>query len=318
MSNDDKHILAEWLVDKSSIHTKEAINQGFDINNIEHHLDYIDKHPIPTDDVDQSWAQFQQRLVQQPSANQESTASSPIAERPRRYLWLIIGLLALVSSIYYWYSQTQASKAKLIKQEYNAEIAEVEKIETPDKSIITLAPKSALHYFPNRWPNEREIWLDGRAYFEVAKGSTFDVKTDKGMVTVLGTKFEVISSDTALNVVCVEGIVSVAAPSANSKIIKAGEKIILKGESFGQVIKHTQADMAWKNKELAFDAATLSAVTSELSLYYPNEINIHPSLSSKRFTGVLPANDLAKALEILAKTFSIIPKKGSDGSYMLM
>jgi transmembrane sensor len=311
MNNNDRHILAEWLIDKSDVNRQEALQNGFDIDNIEHHLDYIDKHSMPASDVDQSWVKFQQKLSQ-------TSVPSEVSPSNKRYLWYALGLMLMIGSLgYLWYQKKEDVKAKEIIQEYRTDIAQVEKVQAPDFSLVTLAPKSTLHFYPHRWPQSREIWLKGRAYFEVAKGSTFDVKTDKGIVTVLGTKFEVSSYDSILNVTCVEGIVLVSADANTSKIIKAGEKISLNKMTFSEVITHNYATMAWKNKQLSFDGRSLNDVIDELSLYYPQKISIDPSLAKKRFSGVLPADNLEKALMILTKTFRIKVKKGEDNGYTL-
>ena len=64
----------------------------------------------------------------------------------------------------------------------------------PDSTTVSLNAGSRISYRKFRWNTDRHVNLEGEAYFQVRKGSRFDVKTNKGTVTVLGTKFNVKST----------------------------------------------------------------------------------------------------------------------------
>ena len=63
-----------------------------------------------------------------------------------------------------------------------------------DGSEVVLNSKSKIEYDEDNWEDDRSLKLVGEAYFKVAKGKTFTVKTENGSVTVLGTQFNVNSS----------------------------------------------------------------------------------------------------------------------------
>jgi ferric-dicitrate binding protein FerR (iron transport regulator) len=65
----------------------------------------------------------------------------------------------------------------------------------PDGSKVLLNSKSTITYNKNNWNTNRTLNLDGEAFFDVEKGSTFTVKTTHGHVKVLGTEFNVNSSN---------------------------------------------------------------------------------------------------------------------------
>lgn len=83
-------------------------------------------------------------------------------------------------------------------------------IELPDDSTVSLEKSSSLRFQKSNWNEERKVNLIGEARFKVAKGSTFDVETWIGKVTVLGTDFKVIQRANYFEIICFEGIVSLA------------------------------------------------------------------------------------------------------------
>ena len=70
-----------------------------------------------------------------------------------------------------------------------------ETFELPDASTVTLNATSTIKFDEDKWSDKRELSLKGEAYFKVAKGSKFDVKTSNGIVSVLGTQFTVKQRD---------------------------------------------------------------------------------------------------------------------------
>ena len=79
----------------------------------------------------------------------------------------------------------------------------------PDNSEVVLNSGSEIQYKKWNWSTERKLKLDGEAFFKVAKGKTFEVETDLGKVTVLGTQFNVKSRNNRIDVICFEGKVKV-------------------------------------------------------------------------------------------------------------
>ena len=63
----------------------------------------------------------------------------------------------------------------------------------PDNSQVKLNADSRITFSPDSWNKSRLVNLQGEAFFEVQKGSTFTVETDHGKVTVLGTSFNIYS-----------------------------------------------------------------------------------------------------------------------------
>ncbi|RTL10293.1 MAG: iron dicitrate transport regulator FecR, partial [Flavobacteriaceae bacterium] len=85
----------------------------------------------------------------------------------------------------------------------------IQSVSLPDNSEVIVNKNSYIEYKTFFWKNNRTIDLKGEAYFKVAKGKTFEVNTNLGKVTVLGTQFNVNSKDNTFEVTCYEGKVKV-------------------------------------------------------------------------------------------------------------
>ena len=177
----------------------------------------------------------------------------------------------------------------------NTGIAAKETFLLPDNSEVVLNASSEIVYNKKKWNDNRALSLEGEAYFKVEKGSKFSVKTSQGIVSVLGTQFNVFSRDTIFNINCYEGLVSV---QFNDTLIKlpAGNKLKIEN---GTLVVHTQSNTqlpSWITNESSFDNASLATVIEELQRQYPIQITSQNTIVNKRFSGSFTHQDLMIAL----------------------
>lgn len=180
--------------------------------------------------------------------------------------------------------------------EVQTQIAEKQNILLPDNSEVIINANSAISYNKKKWSQQRELKLTGEAYFKVTKGNTFSVKTSLGVVTVLGTQFNVYSRDNLFNIECYEGIVSV---SFNDTLIKlpAGSRLSIEN---GVLVKHDSSIFSfpnWTINESSFENALLSTVLQELKRQYPIKLITKFNDANQRYTGSFSHNDLNLALK---------------------
>jgi ferric-dicitrate binding protein FerR (iron transport regulator) len=196
-----------------------------------------------------------------------------------------------------------------------AEFGTQKEIKLLDNSEVVLNSNSKLTYKQSDWDKNREIVLEGEAYFKVSKGKTFTVNTSNGTVQVLGTQFNVISNLDYFTVVCYEGKVMV-------KI--AGEEHILTknsalSNSNGVVNKTaiTQLKPSWLSGESSFESAQLNYVLRAIENQFNVDINYDQLDSSHLFTGFFPHNNLEVALQTVLSSFKINYKKTKSGTINL-
>jgi transmembrane sensor len=184
----------------------------------------------------------------------------------------------------------------------------------PDQSEVILNDGSTAKFSKRNWDNNREVALEGEAYFKVAKGKTFTVNTPQGTVTVLGTQFNVKAREGRFEVVCYEGKVSVV-HQKREFILTPQQGITFTDNTDTGVKEVNMAEPKWLNEEIAFTEESLSDVLAELERQY--NVEIETGVQSKQlFTGTLPANDMDVALKVIAKTFHLEIQK-NNGNIIL-
>lgn len=167
----------------------------------------------------------------------------------------------------------------------------------PDGSKVWANANSDLAYNKDAWENNREVILDGEAYFEVEKGSKFTVKTPHGAVSVLGTSFNVLDRKDFFEVECYTGKVAVDA-NKEQQILTPGKATRVIGNQLKTIysIQELQAD--WTIDKFRFENQSLTRVFEELSETYGVSCQLNFS-EEKFFTGNFDIKDLEASLKTI-------------------
>ncbi|MCX2680916.1 FecR domain-containing protein [Galbibacter sp. EGI 63066] len=178
-------------------------------------------------------------------------------------------------------------------------IAEQTLITLPDASEVVINAKSQLKYSEKKWNKKREATLKGEAYFKVAKGKTFTVKTEQGNIKVLGTQFNVRERKNLFEVYCYEGKVEVKT-SEDTFVLTPGTYVSVTDNSSGKMANFDAEQPGWLQDESTFYNTPLHVVVEELQRQYDVEVVIpDKTLLDKKFTGSFVNNDLDKAIEVI-------------------
>ncbi len=173
-----------------------------------------------------------------------------------------------------------------------------------DGSEVIMNSKSKITYNEEAWQANRVLTLEGEAYFKVEKGSTFTVNTTNGSVTVLGTQFNVNSTNDFFEVVCYEGKVGVKTlesdhillPNATVRKINGN----LSQSSITQLLEPT-----WITGESTFKSVPLRYVISALEDQYDIKFDSKAIDDATIFSGSFPHANLNIALKIVFETLHI-------------
>lgn len=186
----------------------------------------------------------------------------------------------------------------------------------PDNSEVVLNSGSEIEYKKWNWDDNRNLQLQGEAYFKVAKGKKFQVNTNLGKVSVLGTQFNVKSRNNRFDVTCFEGRVKV---NYNSE-----EVILTKGQtvSFENNVKIIHQAVAlekplWTVNQMDFEKESLTNVLDEIQRQYSITIEAKDIQSEQLFTGKIPADNIEVALQIIASTYHLKINKINTSSYSM-
>lgn len=176
-----------------------------------------------------------------------------------------------------------------------------------DGSKVWLNASSTLR-FPVSFTGqkERRVFLEGEAYFEVAKSASvpFFVVTDNQEIKVLGTHFNV-KSDRGSNgsaTTLLEGAVRVnnainLAPGEQLKVTQSGMR--------KSKVDVTEA-IAWKNGYFLFDGIPFSDVMAELERWYDFDVEFKGSVPLDKIDATISRKkSLVQVLQLLEMTGSV-------------
>jgi transmembrane sensor len=146
-----------------------------------------------------------------------------------------------------------------------------------DGTVVRLAPASTLRVLDP--PASRQVWLEGRAFFAVAKrdGMPFRVLTHGGETTVLGTQFEIRTQGSDVDVVVLEGRVALSNGRESAEILPGQRRAITEGVvSAAQPVADVKSELAWVGRFLVFEATPLTEVAAEVTRVFRVRMQLLP------------------------------------------
>lgn len=184
-----------------------------------------------------------------------------------------------------------------------------------DGTVVYINSESRLEFPVEFSDNERVVFLQGEAYFKVARDTShpFIVKTDQMDVQVLGTEFNVKSYQTEGHVqtTLVQGSVRVATgqdrkqvmnlqPSQQADLNIAQNRLVIKEVDVNSVV-------AWKNGQFIFKGERLEDIMTALARWYDFEVVYqNDKLRDMVFAGKLNRlESIRPILEIIESTDKI-------------
>lgn len=192
-----------------------------------------------------------------------------------------------------------------------------------DGTKVWLNSKSTLTYASNFGRQERNVELDGEAYFEVAKNKKipFFVNTEINRVKVVGTHFNVCAykGSNEFETTLIEGIVDIY-PVGSDQVITRLTKDEFFGSYNGKYKKTTLPSydyLRWKEGLYCFDDAPLNSLLNKLEKYYNVNISVRNlKILNYRCTGKFKEQDgIEHILKVIQKdhkfTYRINEEKDS-------
>ena len=203
--------------------------------------------------------------------------------------FLRIAAVLLIGFSIYYYTNNLDTKIQTIASQQIA-------IDLPDASTVNLNAASLLAFNKNKWSDNRVVSLQGEAYFKVAKGSKFDVETADGIVSVLGTQFNVKQRDNYFEVTCFEGSVAVN-HNGNTTKLKPGQKFAYIDGKLIVNEKENKLQPSWMHNESTFTSRPLKFVINELERQYNITVDASSVDNKQLFSGSFAHKNLDLALK---------------------
>jgi len=292
MNKLDDIFLSRWLNNELS---EDELNQ---FKSSEHYNTYVniikgtDKLQAPSYNLNDAFSDIKEKRTLT-CINQPNTPS-----KNRWQLGIAASVILLIGFFTYsiMFSTTEFSS------DYGKQLA----FELPDGSKVLLNSKSTITFDKKNWNTNRTLELNGEAYFDVERGSTFTVKTPQGNVTVLGTEFNVNANTDFFKISCYEGKVNVfdnsndsnhiLTPSLGYQNIKGNAPVSLNFNS-----THPE----WIDNQSIFKSTPIKHVFKALEKQYELQFKYDNFDDSILFTGSFPNNNKEIALKTVLKSLNL-------------
>ena len=273
-----EELIKKWLDRNLSTEEQKAFEQLEDYSDLIGMDNALKSFKSPEFSVNENYGNLRQKL------NLSDTKSTQWFKP----LLKIAAVIAVFLSAYY-YTTTLDTKV-------NTQIAQHTIIELPDASSVNLNSNSNLTFNKSKWSENREVILNGEAFFKVAKGQKFDVVTTDGIISVLGTQFNVKQRKNYFEVTCYEGLVAVIHNNKSVKLKPGNIFKIIDGKLLVNE-KEITTQPSWLRGESTYKSVALKHIISELENQYDIEITFEDVDTSRLFTGSFTHKNLDLALQ---------------------
>lgn len=209
-----------------------------------------------------------------------------------KYAAVIAAMLVMGGGIGYWFYQSGNNQQMMVAV---ASEGIVKEVVLPDGSKVWLNNAATLKYPREFSEKERNVYLEGEAYFEVTKNrhKPFTVQSDAIRVRVLGTTFN-LKSDKRCRIAeatLIEGEIEVKGNKEEGQIILTpGQRAELNKNNGRLTVKQVDAklDAVWHDNLIPFQKADIFTITKALERFYNVKIILSPDIQTgKTYSGVL-------------------------------
>lgn len=290
--------------------------------------------------TDHSWERLEYRLF----GSEKNNKPGRLRRNPD---WKVYSLVASVA-ILLMFSVFMTLRLDSIKN-FSKNVNRVEvpfgsrtNITLPDGTRVWLNSGSKLSYAQSFFTKNREVELNGEAYFDVAKhmGSTFIVHTNDLEIKALGTQFNVKAypDDNIVETYLVEGKVVVdhgiedsqfesvtLRPSQKLTYVKeesvsiTEQKTGTENEAATQtvardrkesekkvkiaLVRHPETDISWKDEKLVIRSETLASMSRKLERFYNITIEFADNeVKEYMFSGTLDEVTIDEVMKAISST----------------
>lgn len=260
----------------------------------------------------------------------QPAAALPVAPTPVKRMWprrwwqvaaAAVFIVAMGWLGWQWQQQEQQQQVAMREQEWVQHHNEAGKrtvIFLPDSSEVHLNAVSSLQYNKNYGITNRNILLDGEAFFVVKHGQQHPFSVRSGSLTTvdIGTAFNIRhrQADSVVKVGVAEGAVNVldhSQPQARVIGLLTQQQQLSYAIATRQAIIDTLPDAeqigGWRDGILAFRQQSLQEVAQELERYYGIHIRFaRPQTAHIQITTTIRESTATEALDIIALTAGVV------------
>jgi ferric-dicitrate binding protein FerR (iron transport regulator) len=233
-------------------------------------------------------------------AAENKPAGRVVSMKSRNIKWWAAAAIIFLTSIGVWqYFRTNDKLS--IQTAYGETRQDV----LPDGSQVMLNANTTLDYKNWKQGTDREVWVNGEAFFHVkktAQKNKFIVHTGNFDVVVTGTQFNVINRDNKNNVLLTEG--SVIINSNGQEVhMTPGDYVEFNSAGIQKKAINKALVLAWKEHKFFFENTPMKEVASLVTEFYGMKVTLaDESVKADSISGIMANDNLdvfLQALEVL-------------------
>jgi ferric-dicitrate binding protein FerR (iron transport regulator) len=312
----NKNILFERFSGRATPLQKKLIEQWLvEPENRELYYEWLDEWENQFIQILPNTEDALQKSLQRIAQNEECLPPVPLENSPNffqfSHRWFVAAAVLILVSFGIF-----VSKDYIFYKNYQTAFGEIQKIQLPDGSQVSLNANSSLKVARFGFgTNTREVFLRGEASFSVKHtldNQRFIVKTDKNFeVEVLGTEFNVYARQKEAKVVLNKGKVKLnytVGKNAKQLTMKPGDLVTFDpiGQAKVQQIEQPQNYSAWQEHRFVFEQTPLKEVATMIQENFGVKIEFRDeALSQRTISGAFHAENADELLQVISELLEI-------------
>ncbi|HDP76354.1 MAG TPA: hypothetical protein ENN49_10945 [Bacteroidales bacterium] len=263
-------------------------------------------------DTSKAWQKLQERIKNVSYTGQSRTVLIPNLNYFAVAATVLV-MVALSLSVWFYYNPKTITLANMTQSSTMIRTL-------PDGTQIFLGENTILDY-PVRFVGKtRTVKLNGEAYFDVAKSKSkpFIIKTSHAEIKVVGTSFNLKTSNNEVHLKVTEGIVKITlATTQKSALVQAGEAAIASKNDIVTYTQPTGQTIKSAMKFLMFQDETLDNIVRVINSTYDSNIKVLGNDLKDMRISVTFDNDISSIVNILSVSFNLKVTRSPDGTIII-
>ena len=256
----------------------------------------VQESSVPASEIAEAYAKLKQRL-------EAGSTGTPVVSlqrnRFKRWISIAAAVLLLAASFSVWkYSHREPS--------VSTRYGQIASHQLPDGSTMLLNANSSAKLGKNWKDRDREIWLNGEAFFHVkktAQKTRFVVHTNDLDVIVTGTQFNVWTRDNKTSVLLTEGSVTIHTVNGEEIKMQPGDFVQIDHQTLEKKKANEESILAWKDNRILFDSTPIREAARMIAEHYGIQVTVADDVpATKALGGMMPNNNLDILLRSIEAT----------------
>lgn len=310
---EEEQLLLEWFRNSAS---KDEILEFY-----QQRWSEVPEDELPAEIQGRMYLRIKERMHEMENLHKEQEKRAfKLKSSFMRFLPYAATILLCISISFSFYLYTQKNLSASNEYIVSAEKGQRASVTLPDGTKVWLNSHTELRYKSDYGVKERNVFLNGEAYFEVSKNKEhrFVVNAGEMAVEALGTAFNVkaYNEDPDFVATLFEGSIKAGTGDDNNVILTPDQHVSLNRKSKSLIVGISENVLyarMWRNNELAFEKEKLDDIAVLLNRMYNVQLKFKSDkIRQYRFSGVIKNNSLDNVIEIISLTAPIIYESHGD------